>query len=79
MLEASTFETFLEVFTTAEKPLLVHCASGNRVGALYYAYLVAEKEMSRDDALEAAKANGLRSEALIEPVDAWLAGRPSAH
>lgn len=77
MSVASTFESFLEIFQTAEKPLLVHCASGNRVGALYYAYLVAEKKMSREAALERAKDNGLRTMGLVEPVDAWLDGSSS--
>ena len=48
MAEASTFESFLEAFETAEKPVLVHCASGNRVGALYYAHLVAAKNVPPD-------------------------------
>jgi uncharacterized protein (TIGR01244 family) len=70
-----TFDRFLEIYEQAEKPALVHCASGNRVGAMYYAHLVAVKGMSRDEALELAKANGLRSMALVEPVDSYLDGR----
>ena len=70
--EEATFDRFIELFATAEKPLLVHCASGNRVGALYYAFLVARDGMTREDALAVAKANGLRSMALVEPVNRYL-------
>ena len=42
------------------------------MGALYYAYLVAQDGMTREDALAVAKANGLRSMALVEPVDHYL-------
>ena len=70
--DTEIFETFLEVFEAAERPVLVHCASGNRVGALYYAWLVAREGMSREEALAEAQRQGLRSQALADAVDVYL-------
>jgi protein tyrosine phosphatase (PTP) superfamily phosphohydrolase (DUF442 family) len=66
-----TYEAFFAALE-GERPILAHCASGNRVGGLYYAYLVSRRGMARDQALELAKASGLRSEALVAAVDQWL-------
>ncbi len=71
-----TFERFFELYREAERPLLVHCASGNRVGALYYAYLVAEQGLEREEALDQARQQGLRSDALVVVVDQFLDSRP---
>lgn len=67
-----TFEEFIRRFRDADRPVLVHCASGNRVGALYYAYLVAAEGRPRDAALDEAKKNGLRSDSLAASVDTYL-------
>ena len=71
-----TFERFIEAMDKADGPVLVHCASGNRVGALYYAYLVAAKGVDREEARSRAKDNGLRSAALEKAVDRYLDSRP---
>lgn len=63
---------FIQAFRDAERPVLVHCASSNRVGALYYAYLVKEKELPQQEALERARGYGLRSPALVEAIDKLL-------
>jgi uncharacterized protein (TIGR01244 family) len=67
-------ETYEAFFAALEgpRPLVAHCASGNRVGGLYYAFLVAKKGLSREAALERARASGLRSDALARTVDQWL-------
>ena len=75
MAEDATFDRYLELFRESERPILVHCASGNRVGALYYAYLVSEKKMPRAAALEVAETNGLRSLSLLDPVNRYLDSR----
>ncbi len=69
--DPATFERFFAAFDNAEKPVLVHCATGNRVAALYYAYLVG-KGTAREEALILARRFGLRSEALVEAVNAYL-------
>ncbi len=75
--EAETFERFFAAMDRAgDGPVLVHCASGNRVGALYYAWLVAEKGVDRGEALEHAQANGLRSSSLEKAVDRYLDSNP---
>jgi len=73
--QPETFERFIEAMKNAEGPTLVHCASGNRVGALYYAYLAAEKGVDREEALARAKENGLRSSSLEKAVDRYLDSR----
>jgi uncharacterized protein (TIGR01244 family) len=73
--DPKTLDHFIEVFSKTEKPVLVHCAGGTRVAAAYYAWLVAEKKMSRDEALAKAKEEGLKSESWIEPVDEYLDAR----
>jgi uncharacterized protein (TIGR01244 family) len=67
-------ETYEKFFAALDgtKPLVAHCGSGNRVGGLYYAYLVAKRGMPRDQALERARESGLRSDALAKTVDRWL-------
>ncbi|MDE2689182.1 MAG: sulfur transferase domain-containing protein [Acidobacteriota bacterium] len=74
--QPETFERFIEAMDKADGPVLVHCASGNRVGALYYAYLVAGKGVDREEARTRAKENGLRSAALEKAVDGYLDSRP---
>ena len=67
-----TLDRFIEVFNDTEKPVLVHCAGGSRVAAVYYAWLVSEKKMSREEALAKAKEEGLRRETYIPPVNGYL-------
>ncbi|HVS15225.1 MAG TPA: protein tyrosine phosphatase family protein [Thermoanaerobaculia bacterium] len=74
--DPETFERFFELFETVERPVAVHCASGNRVGGLYYAWLVARQGVPREEALERARENGLTSEGLRETVDAYLDAHP---
>ena len=76
MEQPETFERFIEAMQKLDGPALVHCASGNRVGALYYAYLVAGKGEDREAARARAKANGLRSAALERAVDRYLDSIP---
>lgn len=76
MAQPETFERFIEAMQNLDGPALVHCASGNRVGALYYAYLVAGKGEDREAARARAKENGLRSAALEKAVDRYLDSRP---
>lgn len=56
----------------ADGELVVHCASGNRVAGLYYAYLVTEQGMSRNEAKERAKELGMTSAGVENGVDAYL-------
>lgn len=60
-LDAPTIKYFLTVLSNAERPALIHCASGNRAGGLYYAWLVLEQGLAEDQALAQARAAGLAS------------------
>jgi rhodanese-related sulfurtransferase len=44
-----------------DKSIFFHCGSGNRVGGAMLAYLILDRQMSEDDAVERAMAMGLRS------------------
>ena len=46
------------------RPILVHCGSANRVGALLIPYLMLDERRSRQDALRIARDVGLRSDDL---------------
>jgi uncharacterized protein (TIGR01244 family) len=48
----------------AERPVLVHCASANRVGALLIPFFVLDEGRSEEEALSLAKRVGLRDQAL---------------
>lgn len=74
-LDAATLDRFIAAMKAAEGPVHLHCASSNRVGALYYAWLVLEKGMAEEEALEKAKAAGLRSLELEEKVRALVDAR----
>lgn len=50
----------------ANRPLLVHCASANRVGALLIPYLMLDEGRPVGVALELAKRAGLRSQELAD-------------
>ena len=52
-----------EVLRDAERPILFHCGSANRVGAGYLAYRVLDEGVDVDTALAEAKTFGLRTAA----------------
>lgn len=57
------------------RPVLVHCAAANRVGALLIPYLVLDEKRSLDDALEIAGQIGLRSNDLARAALTYVAAR----
>jgi protein tyrosine phosphatase (PTP) superfamily phosphohydrolase (DUF442 family) len=54
----------------AKGPVFAHCASGNRTGAALIPYLMLDKKMTEEDAVDEAMRMGTRSAALIE----WAVG-----
>jgi uncharacterized protein (TIGR01244 family) len=74
-LDQATVDKFLETMKKAEHPVLLHCASSNRVGALYYAWLVLEKGVPAKEAMAKAKAAGLRSPELVEKAEKLVSER----
>jgi uncharacterized protein (TIGR01244 family) len=67
-LDGPKIKYFLTVLSNAERPALVHCSSGNRAGALYYAWLVLEQGVPEAQALEQARAAGLSAPDLEQRV-----------
>jgi uncharacterized protein (TIGR01244 family) len=73
-LDQATIDRFVETMEKAEKPVLLHCATSNRVGALWYAYLI-EKGMAPAEALEKGRAAGLKNPELTEKIKTLVAER----
>jgi len=64
-----TPELFAEMRTllaNSKKPLLLHCASSNRVGAVWLVYRATEGGLTIEEATAEAQMVGLRSKALME-------------
>jgi uncharacterized protein (TIGR01244 family) len=74
-LDAELLERTIELFRTAERPLLVHCGSANRTGATWFAYRVVEGGLDPEEALAEAREVGLRSPELEAAVRAYLEAR----
>lgn len=64
-VEDETFERFRELMRNPERrPVLVHCSSANRVGALLIPYLVLDEGNTPEEAVEMATEVGLKSDEL---------------
>ena len=63
-IPAATFERVRAVMRESGRPVLVHCASGNRVGAALIPWWILDEGMTEDEALQAAVSAGLGSRAL---------------
>ena len=60
-LDDATMERILSVVRgNANRSMLFHCASGNRVGGALLPLLIADRGLSQDDAIAAAMRVGLR-------------------
>ena len=66
-LDDPTMERILGVVRdNRERPMLFHCASGNRVGGAMIPHLMLDRGMSEETAVEAAMRMGLRGADLLE-------------
>ncbi len=64
---------FMKIMRENEsEPVLLHCAGGNRAGAMYGLYLGASGQCPLDEAIKRAKAAGLRNEKLEKDVEQAL-------
>jgi uncharacterized protein (TIGR01244 family) len=73
-LDDAALDAFVAALAAAPRPLLLHCASSNRVGAMLYGSWVLGG-MAPELALEKARAAGLRSPELQARIEQLLAGR----
>lgn len=60
-LTDEVFDKSRNLLKDAEKPVLLHCASSNRVGAVWLPYRVLDDGLTLEEALEEAKEVGLKS------------------
>jgi len=60
-LTDSVFDEVRAQLKSAERPILLHCSSANRVGAVWLPYRVLDGGLSWDEALAEAKIVGLKS------------------
>ena len=67
-----TMEHFAEVLKRADKPVLIHCATGNHVGGLWFAYRLLEQNIPLEQALAEARKIGMRPE-LENALYLWIA------
>lgn len=74
-LDDAKIDRFIDLMNTAPRPLFLHCSSANRVGALYYAFLVLDRGIHPEEALAKARAVGLHHPEMIEKVTALVAAR----
>lgn len=71
-LTDEVFGVYREQFANAERPLVVHCGSSNRVGALWAAYRALDEGLDFEAALAEGKAVGLRSEPYMEAARSYV-------
>jgi uncharacterized protein (TIGR01244 family) len=65
-------EEALEALEAGEREgVLLHCATSNRVGAIWYAHRIRRDGLATEEALAEAKTVGLRNAALTDVVDAY--------
>lgn len=71
-LTDAIFDRTREALKTADRPLLVHCASANRVGAVWIAYRVLDDHMELSQGVAEAHTIGLHTPALEAKAKAYV-------
>jgi len=78
---AVTNETMRSMYQTVKslegRKTLLHCSSGNRTSAALIPYLMIDKKMEQDDAVDLAMRGGLRSAELMELALDYVRESPS--
>jgi len=67
-LSAGDVDRFAEVLAHTRGPVLIHCQTSDRVGALWAAYLARVRGVDIEDAIDQGKAVGLGSQSRIDAV-----------
>jgi uncharacterized protein (TIGR01244 family) len=67
-----TIKYFAEILEKAEKPVLIHCATGNHVGGLWFAYRILIDNYPLEQALKEGRRIGMRPD-LEDELFLWLA------
>ena len=72
-LTDKVFDSVRKVLNEEKKhPVMVHCASANRVGAVWLAHRVLDGDIKYEDALKEAEAVGLRTPAFEDRAKAYI-------
>lgn len=69
--ETETIEQFADLLLTSEKPILIHCSTGNHVGGLWFAYRVLAQRTPLWLALKEGREIGMKPE-LEERLFDWI-------
>lgn len=78
-LSSADFDRFRELMRDpARRPIVVHCGSANRVGALLIPYLILDEGKEPEDAFRMAVDVGLRSQELADAATAYAEGKAKA-
>jgi len=66
-LKSEVFDKVLKILRDKKQgPVVLHCGSANRVGAIWYAYRVLDGQLSPDAAKKEAQKVGLRTPAFLD-------------
>ncbi len=65
---SSDTDALKEVLKNTSGPVLIHCGSSNRVGALWAMYVHRHRGVALDDAIALGRKAGLQSEGLVETI-----------
>ncbi len=71
-LTDQVFDRSRELLETAERPILLHCSSANRVGAVWIPWRVLDGGLSIEEAVAEAKVIGLKTPAFEEKARAYV-------
>lgn len=70
----TTIDHFASVLKASEKPVLIHCGTGNHVGGLWFAYRVLNEKAALAVALEEGRIIGMKP-SLEETLLPWVRGQ----
>ncbi|NOY29584.1 MAG: hypothetical protein GXP28_05225 [Planctomycetes bacterium] len=74
-LKSEVFDKVLEILRDKKQgPMVLHCGSANRVGAIWYAYRVLDGKLSPDEAMKEAQKVGLRTPAYLDRTREYVEG-----
>lgn len=65
---AADADRLKDVLTRTSGPVLIHCGSSNRVGAVWALYLHRHRGVALDEAIDLGRKAGLRSDRLVETI-----------
>lgn len=66
-----TITRFANILANAEKPVLIHCSTGNHVGGLWFAYRVMQEGVPMAQGLKEGRNIGMKSE-LEDSIFLWI-------